>query len=202
MQFDQLKRRDFITLLGGAAAWPLAARAQQPERVRRLGSLSQLPENDPELRKRLAAFVQALQKLGWRDSQNVRIAYRYALGKADNARRYAAELVELAPEVILAEGSSSTGPLLEATRTVPIVFVLTPDPVGAGFVENLARPGGNATGFSQAEYATTGKWLELLKEVAPRVTRVVVLRDLAIAAGTGQFGAIQGAAASLGIEVS
>src|SRR5262245_4078097 len=146
MQFDQLKRRDFITLLGGAAAWPLAARAQQPERVRRLGSLSQLPENDPELRKRLAAFVQALQKLGWHEGQNVRIDYRYALGKADNARRYAAELTELSPDVILAEGSSSAGPLLEVTRAMPIVFVLAPDPVGAGFVESLARPGGNATG--------------------------------------------------------
>ena len=157
-----MRRRQVITLLGGTvAAWPLAARAQQLERVRGIGSLAQLPENDPELRKRLAAFVQALQNLnlGWRDGQNVRIDYRHALGKADNARRYAAELVKLAPDVILAEGSSSTGPLLEATRAVPIVFVLAPDPVGAGFVESLARPGGNATGFSQAEYATSGKWL-------------------------------------------
>jgi putative ABC transport system substrate-binding protein len=202
MQFNQLKRREFIALVGGAAAWPLAALAQQPEQIRRIGSLGQLPETDPELRKRLAAFVQTLQKLGWRAGQNIRIDYRYALGKADNARRYAAELIELAPDVILAEGGSSTGPLLEATRTVPIVFVFAPDPVGAGFVESLARPGGNATGFSQAEYATSGKWLEMLKEVAPRVTRVAVLRDLALASGTGQFGAIQGAAASLGVEVS
>jgi putative ABC transport system substrate-binding protein len=197
-----MRRREFITLLGGAAAWPLAASAQQLERVRRIGSLAQLPENDPELRRRLTAFVQTLQKLGWRDGQNLRIDYRYALGKADNARRYAAELIELAPDVILAEGGSSTGPLLEATRTVPIIFVLAPDPVGAGFVESLARPGRNATGFSQAEYAVSAKWLELLKEVAPRVTRVAVLRDLALASGTGQFGAIQGAAASLGAELS
>jgi putative ABC transport system substrate-binding protein len=197
-----IKRRKFITLLGSAAAWPIAARAQQGERMRRIGSLAQLPETDPELRKRLAAFVQTLQKLGWRDGQNIRIDYRYALGKADNARRFAAELIELTPDVILAEGGASTGPLLAATRTVPIVFVLAPDPVGAGYVESLARPGGNATGFSQAEYATSGKWLELLKEVAPHVTRVAVLRDLALASGIGQFGAIQGAAASLGIEVS
>jgi len=197
-----MRRRTFISLLGSAVAWPLVARAQQTERMRRIGSLAQLSETDPELRKRLAAFVQTLQKLGWRDGQNIRIDYRYALGSADNARQYAAELIELAPDIILAESGSSTGPLLQATRAVPIVFVLATDPVGAGFVESLARPGGNATGFSQAEYATSGKWLELLKEVAPRVTRAAVLRDLAIASGTGQFGAIQGAAASLGIEVS
>ena len=195
-----MKRRAFITLLGGAAAWPLAARAQQPERIRRIGSLAQLPETDPELRKRLAAFMQTLQKLGWRDGQNVRIDYRYALGKVDNARRYAAELIELAPDVVLAEGNPR--PLLEATRTVPIVFVLTTDPVGAGLVESLARPGGNATGFTQGEYALSGKWLELVKEVAPRVTRVAVLRDLAGASGTGQFGVIQSVASSLGVEVS
>src|SRR6516165_7823812 len=141
-----MNRRQIIAALAGAAAWPLAARGQQPERIRRIGSLAQLPETDPELRKRLAAFVQTLQKLGWRDGQNVRIDYRYALGKVDNARRYAAELIELAPDVVLAEGNPR--PLLEATRTVPIVFVLTTDPVGAGLVESLARPGGNATGFS------------------------------------------------------
>jgi putative ABC transport system substrate-binding protein len=195
-----MRRRDFISLVGGTAAWPLAARGQQPERIRRIGSLAQLPETDPELRKRLTAFVQTLQKLGWRDGQNIRIDYRYALGKADNARRYAAELIELAPDVILAEGNPR--PLLEATRTVPIVFVLATDPVGAGLVESLAHPGGNATGFSQAEYATSGKWLELVKEVAPRVTRVAVLRDLVVASGTAQFGVIQSVASSLGVEVS
>jgi len=195
-------RRAFITLLGSAAAWPLSARAQQSERIRRIGSFAQLLETDPELRKRLAAFVQTLQKLGWRDGQNIRIdyRYRYTLDKVDNARRYAAELIGLAPDVILAEGDPR--PLLEATRTVPIVFVLATDPVGAGFVESLARPGGNATGFSQAEYATSGKWLELVKEVAPRVTRVAVLRDLARPSGTAQFGVIQSVASSLGVEVS
>ena len=179
-----MKRRTFIMLLGSAAAtWPLAVRSQPGERVRRIGVLTNPPENDPEDRQRMAAFLQALQKLGWREGDNLRIEYRRSLGKADNARRYAVELVELAPDVILATGSSSTGPLLEATRSVPIVFVFVPDPVGAGFVDSLARPGGNATGFSQFEYAVGGKWLELLKEIAPRVTRVGVLRDVAIGPG-------------------
>jgi putative tryptophan/tyrosine transport system substrate-binding protein len=202
MQFDRIRRRDFIALVGGAAAWPLAARAQQSNRMRRIGVLTNPPENDPDDRQRMAAFLQALQKLGWREGDNLQIEYRRSLGKADNARRYAAELVALAPDVILATGSSSTGPLLEATRTVPIVFVFVPDPVGAGFVESLARPGGNATGFSQFEYALGGKWLELLKEIAPRVMRVGVLREVAIAAGAAQFGVIQAAAAPLGIELS
>jgi putative ABC transport system substrate-binding protein len=161
-----------------------------------------LAENDPEERKRMAAFLLALQKLGWRDGDNVRIDYRGALGKADNARRYAAELVALAPDVILASGSVSTGALFEATSTVPIVFAHVPDPVGAGFVESLTRPGGNVTGFSPFEYAMSGKWLELLKEITPRVAWVGVLRDRAIAAGTGQFGAMQAAAASFGVELS
>jgi putative tryptophan/tyrosine transport system substrate-binding protein len=203
MQFDRLKRREFITLLSSAAAvWPLAARAQQGERVRRIGVLTPLAEYDPAQRQRGTAFLQSLQKLGWRDGDNIRIDYRYASGKADDARRYAAELVALAPDVILATGSLSTGPLLEATRTVPIVFVVVVDPVGAGFVESLAHPGGNATGFMQFEYALSGKWLELLKEVAPRVTQVGVLRDLSIAAGAGQFGVVQVAAASLRLEVT
>jgi putative ABC transport system substrate-binding protein len=197
-----MRRRDFISLLGGAAVWPLTARAQLGERVRRIGVLTNPPENDPEDRQRMAAFLQGLQKLGWHEGDNLRIEYRRSLGRADNARRYAAELAALAPDVILATGSSSTGPLLEATRTVPIVFVFVPDPVGAGFVESLARPGGNATGFSQFEYAVGGKWLELLKEIAPRVTRVGVLREVAIAAGAAQFGVIQAAAAPLGIELS
>jgi putative ABC transport system substrate-binding protein len=197
-----IARREFISLLSGAAVWPLAAQAQQSERVRRIGVLTNLAENDPEERRRIAAFLQALQKLGWRDGDNVRIDYRVALGKVDNARRYAAELVALAPDVILASGSVSTGALFEATSTVPIVFAHVPDPVGAGFVESLTRPGGNLTGFSPFEYAMSGKWLELLKEIAPRVASVGVLRDRAIAAGTGQFGAIQAAAASLGVELS
>jgi putative tryptophan/tyrosine transport system substrate-binding protein len=200
MHFHQWKRREFITLLGGAAAvWSLAARAQQPERMRRIGVLTNLAENDPEERRRMAAFLQALQKLGWRDGDNVRIDYRVALGKVDNARKYAAELVALAPDVILASGSVSTGALFDATSTVPIVFAHVPDPVGAGFVESLTRPGGNVTGFSPFEYAMAGKWVEL---IAPGVTRVGVLRDRAIAAGTGQFGAIEAAAASFGIELS
>ncbi len=198
-----MRRRQFIRMLGGtAAAWPLAAGAQQPDQMRRIGVLTNPPENDPEDRQRMAAFLQALQKLGWREGDNLRIEYRRSLGKADNARRYAAELVALAPDVILATGSSSTAPLLEATRTVPIVFVFVPDPVGAGLVDSLAHPGGNATGFGQFEYAVGGKWLELLREIAPRVTRVGVLRDVAIAAGAAQFGVVQAAAAPVQIEVS
>jgi putative tryptophan/tyrosine transport system substrate-binding protein len=198
-----MRRRDFIRLIGSAAAtWPLTAGAQPGERVRRIGVLTNLPEDDPEDRRRMAAFLQELQKLGWREGDNLRIEYRRSLGKADSARKYAVELVALAPDVILATGSSSTGPLLEASRTVPIVFVIVPDPVGAGFVDSLARPGANATGFSQFEYAVGGKWLALLKEIAPQVTRVGVLRDVAIAAGVAQFGVIQAAAASLQTELS
>src|SRR5215831_6349869 len=197
-----IARRKFLATLGGAVAWPLLAQAQQPERARRIGVLTNLAENDPEERRRIAAFLQALQKLGWHDGDNVRIDYRVALGKVDNARKYAAELVALAPDVILASGSVSTGALFEATSTVPIVFAHVPDPVGAGFVESLTRPGGNVTGFSPFEYAISVKWLELLKEIAPRVAWVGVLRDRAIAAGTGQFGAIEGAAASFGVELS
>jgi putative ABC transport system substrate-binding protein len=202
MQFDHLKRREFITLLGCAAAWPVAARAQQREQMRRVGVLAQIPENDPEDRKRMAAFLGELQKLGWHDGNNMRIDQRHALGNQENARRYAAELLALGPDVILASGATATGPLLEATRTVPIVFVFVPDPVADGFVESLARPGGNATGFSQFEYALSGKWMELLREIAPRVRRVGVLRDLSQAAGSGQFGALQAAAAPLGIELT
>jgi len=200
---SHIERRKFLATLGGAAAtWPLAARAQRGERARRIGVLTNLAENDPEERRRIAAFLRALQKLGWRDGDNVRIDYRVALGKVDNARKYAAELVALAPDIILASGSVSTGALFEATSTVPIVFAHVPDPVGAGFVESLTRPGGNVTGFSPFEYAMSGKWLELLKEIAPRVAWVGVLRDRAIAGGTGQFGAIEAAAASFGVELS
>jgi putative ABC transport system substrate-binding protein len=198
-----MKRRAFITLLGGAtAAWPLAARAQQGERMRRIGVLHSLASDDPEGQARLTAFVQGLQELGWTDGRNVRIDYRWAAGDAERARRYAAELVALAPDVILAHGGSIVPSLLQATRTVPIVFTQTPDPVGAGFVNSLARPGGNVTGFTIFEYGISAKWLELLKEIAPRVTRAAVIRDAAIASGTGQWGALQSVAPSFGVELS
>jgi len=196
-----MQRRKFITLIGGAAAaWPLTARAQQPERMRRIGVLISLAADDRQGQARLAAFQQALQQLGWTDGRNVRIDTRWAAG--DTSRRYAAELVALAPDVILASGGSIVATLLQATRTVPIVFTLTPDPVGAGFVASLARPGGNVTGFTAFEYGMSAKWLELLKEIAPRVTRVALLRDPATPQGIGQFGAIQSVAPSLGLEVS
>ncbi|MGC1876264.1 MAG: ABC transporter substrate-binding protein [Pseudolabrys sp.] len=197
-----MRRREFITMLGGAAvAWPLAARAQQPERVRRIGVLMYLPADDAEGQARLAAFTQALTQLGWSDGHNLRIDTRYAT--ADDIRRHAAELAALAPDVILAgTGTATVAPLLQATRTVPIVFAVVIDPVGAGFVDSLARPGGNATGFTIYEYSMSGKWLELLKEIAPNVTRVAVLRDPAIASGIGQFGAVQIVAPSLGVQLS
>jgi len=196
-------RRAFITLLGGAAAaWPLAARAQQGERVRRIGVLMSLAADDKQGQARLAAFLQGLQELGWTDGRNVRIDVRWGTGDAGRNRRHALELVELAPDVILASGGSIVGPLLQATSSVPIVFTQTPDPVGAGFVESLARPGGNATGFSIFDYSLGGKWLELLKEVAPRVTRAAVIRDPATPQGIGQFSAIQSLAPSLGLEVT
>jgi ABC-type uncharacterized transport system substrate-binding protein len=196
-------RREFITLVGGAAAaWPIAARAQQGERMRRIGVLMSLTADDPEGQVRLTAFLQGLQQLGWTDGRNVRIDTRWGAGDADRSRGYAAELVALAPDVILASGTSTMGPLLRATRTVPIVFTQVTDPVGAGFVDSLARPGGNATGFTLSEYGISGKWLELLKETAPRVTRVAVLRDPDMAAGSGQLGAIQSVAPSFGVELS
>jgi len=197
-----MRRRQFISLIGGAAAWPLAARAQQSERMRRIGVLTNLAENDPEGQSRNEAFRQGLHQLGWTDGGNVRIDYRGTLGDAERTRRYAAELVALAPDVILATGSAAAGPLLQATRTVPIVFVNVPDPVGAGFVDGLARPGGNATGFLSSEYGISGKWVELLKQIAPAVIRAAIIRDPAITAGIGQFGAIQAVAPSLGVEVS
>jgi putative ABC transport system substrate-binding protein len=197
-----MRRREFITLLGGAAAWPIAARAQQTERVRRVGMLMSLAADDPESLARLTAFLQRLQELGWTDGRNIRIDYRWAAGDAERSRRYSAELVALAPDVILAAGSVGLEALQQATRTVPIVFVHVADPVGGGFVNSLARPGGNATGFSQFEYGVIGKLLELLKEIAPGVTRVAVIRDPTISAGAGQFGAIQTAAPSFGVEVS
>src|SRR5262249_60902569 len=170
-----MRRRDFVSLLGGAAAWPLAARAQQPERMRRIGVLSPLTADDAEERARDAAFAQGLQQLGWTVGQNVRIEYRWGRGNAEAMRKYAAELLALSPDVILAGGSIAVAPLLQATRTVPIVFTLVPDPVGASFVDSLARPGGNASGFLAFEYGMGTKWLELLKEIAPGVKRAAGL---------------------------
>jgi putative ABC transport system substrate-binding protein len=199
-----MRRREFIGgILGSAATWPLAARAQQGEQMRRIGVLtSGAAADDPDGQVRSAAFVQGLQQLGWTDGRNIRIDYRWGAGDADNMRKYAAELVALAPDVILASGTASVAPLLQATRTVPIVFVQVTDPVGAGFVDSLAHPGGNATGFLLFEYAISAKWLELLKEIAPRVSRAGVIRDPAQTAGTGQFGVIQSVAPSLGMDVS
>jgi putative tryptophan/tyrosine transport system substrate-binding protein len=197
-----LRRRQFITLLGGAAAaWPFAARAQQAERMRRVGVLTGFAADDPAAQKRILAFAQALAQLGWIDGRNVRIDIRSSAGDPERIRRYAAELVALAPDVILAATSVATGSLLQATRAVPIVFVQIPEPVGAGFVETLARPGGNATGFMLYEYGVGAKWLELLKEIAPAVKRVAFLQAPAIAAGPGMFGAMQALAPSLGVEV-
>jgi ABC-type uncharacterized transport system substrate-binding protein len=197
-----MKRRDFITLLSGlTAAWPLVARAQQGERVRRIGVLMNIAADDPDAQIRLAALLQGLQQVGWTVGQNIQIDYRWGGGSAELMRKHAVELVALAPDVILAHSSTALAPLLEATRTVPIVFAVVADPVGAGYVESLARPGGNATGFTNFEYTIAGKWLELLKDVAPGVTRAAVLRESAIAAGPAQFGAIRALAQSFGMEV-
>jgi len=194
-----MKRREFITLLGGAAAWPVAARAQQGEPLRCIGILMYVAADDTEAR--LAAFIQVLKQLGWSEGRNLRIDTRWAT--AVDIHRHAAELAALAPDVLVAGiGTPTLAPLLQATRTVPIVFVTVIDPVGAGFVASLAKPGGNATGFTIYEYSMSGKWLELLKEIAPSVTRVAVLRDPAVASGTGQFGAVQIVAPSLGVGLS
>jgi ABC-type uncharacterized transport system substrate-binding protein len=197
-----VKRREFITLVGGAAAWPLAARAQQTERMRRIGILLNLASDDAEGQARLAAFHQGLQQLGWTVGRNVQIDYRWGAGDADRIRKFAAELVALAPDVILSAGSPSVAALQQATRTVPIVFVTVVDPVSSGFVDTLARPGGNITGFALYEYSISGKWLQLLKEIAPRVTRAAVIRDPALTAGGGQLGVIQAVAPSVGVEVT
>jgi putative ABC transport system substrate-binding protein len=197
-----MRRRNFIAgLASAAAAWPVAAGAQQPERVRRVGVLVPTAD-DLEARTRLTTFQQALQGLGWTDGRNVHIDSRFSAGNAAATRKFAAELAALAPDVILAVGSPGLPPLLQATQTVPIVFVVVPDPVGAGYVESLARPGGNATGFMMFEYNLCGKWLELLKEIAPGVTRAAVLRDPAIVAGIGQFAVIQSVAPSVGVDVT
>ena len=196
-----MKRRKFITLLGGAAAWPLTARAQQPNRMRRIGVFMNLASDDAEGQARNAAFLQGLQEAGWAVGRNVRIEYRWGAGDPELFRRYAAELVALAPDVILASGASMYA-LQQVTREVPIVFVQVPDPVGAGIVLSMARPGRNATGFTPFEYGVSAKWLELLKEIAPRVTRAAVVRDPAIPTGTGQLGAIQSVAPSFGVDLS
>ena len=198
-----MQRREFIATLGSAAAWPLAVRAQQSERMRRIGVLlaGGLDADDLDMQARIGAFEDGLKQLGWINGQNVRIDVRAGAGDVDRIRGYVDELVALAPDVILTTGAAGVAPLLKATRTVPIVFTNVVDPVGAGFVDNLARPGGNATGFVNFEYGLSAKWVELLKEIAPRVTRIAVIRDPNISAGTGQFGAIQGAASSLGLEL-
>jgi putative ABC transport system substrate-binding protein len=198
-----MRRRQFITLLGGAAAtWPLAAGAQQGERRRRVGVIMPLTEDDPVGQARVAAFLQGLRGSGWINGGNVQIDYRWSAGDDERIRRDSAELVALAPDVVLATGSATVGALLRLTRAIPIVFPIVVDPVGAGFVESLARPGGNATGFTLFEYGLSGKWIELLKEIAPRVTRAAILRDTTIAAGSGQLGAIQSVAPSLGVELN
>jgi ABC-type uncharacterized transport system substrate-binding protein len=196
-----MKRREFITLLGGAAAWPLAARAQRPDRMRRIGVLLPAAPDDAEFQSWVGAFLQGLAQAGWITGRNIRIETRWTKFDPEDTRKYAAELVALAPDVILATGTSTVGPLLRLTRTVPIVFPLAADPVAAGLVESLARPGGNATGFMSFEVGVSAKWLELLKEIAPGVKRVAVLRTLATAAGPGQFGVIQALAPSLGVEL-
>jgi putative tryptophan/tyrosine transport system substrate-binding protein len=199
-----MNRRELFALLGGAAAplvlAPLAARAQQPERVRHVGVLMSQSTDDQVAQTRYAAFLQGLQRSGWEVGRNVRIETRWAAGSTDNTRKSASELVALAPDVILATGSASTGPLLQATRSVPIVFVHTPDPLGAGYVNSMSRPGGNVTGFINFEYGIGAKWLELLKQIMPSTTRAAIVRDPTITAGIGMWGAIQAAAPSLGIE--
>jgi putative tryptophan/tyrosine transport system substrate-binding protein len=196
-----VKRRDFIMLLGGAAAWPLAARAQQGDRMRRIGVLMNTTADDPEGQARIAAFHQGLQESGWTLGRNARIDVRWGAFDADSSHRYATELVALVPEVVVVSASAAMGAHQQMTRSVPIVFVNLVDPVGAGYVESLARPGGNATGFTAFEYGLSGKWLELLKEIAPSVTRAAVLRETAVAAGVGQYAIIQAVAPSLGIEL-
>ena len=196
-----MRRRDFIAGLGGAAAAPLAARAQQAERMRRIGLLLPASDSDRQFQARVRAFLQALQQAGWIVGRNVQLEYRWTENNLDNERTYAADLIALHPDVILADGAGAVATVMRATRSVPIVFPVAGDPVGAGFVDTLARPGGNVTGFLNFEYSTSAKWLELLKQIAPDVTRVVVLRDPAVSTGIGQFGAIQAASASFRVEI-
>lgn len=198
-----MRRRDFVkAIVGSAAAWPRSARSQQTKPMRRVAALFPQSANDPQAQNRSAAFLQALQQLGWTVGQNVQIDYRWSAGNEADTRKYAAELAATAPDVILVSGSAALDPLRHATRTVPIVFVLIPDPVGAGFVDSLARPGGNVTGFANFDFGIVAKWLGLLKEIAPNTTRAAVLRDPAIVAGLGQWGAIQSVSPSFALEVS
>ena len=196
-----MRRREFLGILGGAVAWPVGSKAQQAERVRRVGILNILGPDDPEAQARKAVFEQTLEQLGWSVGRNLKIENRQVGDDLDSLRRYAVELVALAPDVILSVGSLSLAPLQQTTRTIPIVFVNVPDPVGAGFVESMARPGGNITGFSNFEYSMSGKWAELLKQIAPNVNRALVFRDPASAAGIGQFAAVRSVAQSLGVEL-
>jgi ABC-type uncharacterized transport system substrate-binding protein len=197
-----MRRRAFISLLAGAVVWPVVTRAQQSERIRRIGVLMFLAEDDPGAKTKIAAFIEGLQQLGWTIGRNVQIDIRWSAADPVLTRKYAAELTTIAPDVIFATASGSTAALREATHTLPIVFMGVTDPVGAGYVASLPRPGGNATGFTFVEYGMSGKWLELLKEIAPRVTRAAILRDPTLAAGTGQLGAIQALAPSLGVETT
>jgi len=198
-----MQRREFITLLGGmAVAWPIEARAQQPGPIKRIGVLLASAGDDSDVQKHAAVFVQQLQQSGWIDGRNVRIEIRFGAGSATDTNKYAAELLALAPDVIFITGGVPLASLLRATRAVPIVFAIVPDPVGSGFVDSLSRPGGNATGFMMFEYSLTAKWLELLKEIAPGVTRAAVLRDLAMVSGIGQFAVLQSVAPSVGVEVT
>jgi putative ABC transport system substrate-binding protein len=196
-----MRRREFLGALGVAAAWPLAARAQQGERMRRIGILMSQSADDPDARAYMAAFQQGLAQSGWADGRNVRIDIRWSASDANLGRRYAVELVALAPDVILASGGAILEPLRKATSSVPVVFTIVADPVGAGFVDSLAEPGGNVTGFMNFEYSIGGKWAELLKQIAPDVTRAGVLRDAAIVSGIGQFAIIQSVAPSIGLNV-
>jgi putative tryptophan/tyrosine transport system substrate-binding protein len=197
-----MRRREFISFLAAAAAWPIGAYAQQPERLRRIGVLINTAADDPTGQARLLAFAQALAQSGWTDGRNVQIDIRWAAGDPDRIRRYTAELVALAPDVILVSGGTTLGPLRQVSRSVPTVFTGVSDPVGAGYVESLARPGGNATGFISFEWSISGKWLELLKEITPGVTRAVVLRDSEVGPGASQFAVIQAMAPSLRVEIN
>jgi putative ABC transport system substrate-binding protein len=196
-----MRRREFIAVFGGIAAWPLATRAQQVDRVRLLGMLLPTNENDPEYPTLVDAFMQGLAQAGWTAGRNLRVETVWAGGDIEGISKKAAELVALAPEVIMAAGSTAAGPAIRATRTIPIVFAIVPDPVGAGFVDSLARPGGNATGFASFEYGIAAKWVELLKAVGPNLTRVGVLRDPAITAGIGQFEAIEAVARTANVDL-
>jgi putative ABC transport system substrate-binding protein len=197
-----MRRREFLGILGGAAAWPVTLKAQSTERVRVVGILNILGSDDPEAQARRAVFEQTLQQLGWMVGRDLKIEIRQIGADLDSTRRYAAELIALAPDVIVSIGSISVAPLQQATRTIPIVFMNVPDPVGAGFVESMAHPGGNITGFSNFEYSMSGKWAELLKQIAPNVTRALVFRDPTSAAGIGQFAAVRSVAQSLGVELT